>query len=137
MMEDQRMTYTPEPTVYTTAEDRINMLEPTGYATAEDLTNSEVIVSEDFETMTGRKIRIRGLSRAQVLVLRQMDASVFEAHMLVAAIAAPKLTVAQAQAWMENAPGGEIEEVNAKISRLSGMDDDAGKQAYKSVRIKR
>lgn len=103
------------------------------YASAEDLTDAEVIASDDFETMTGRKIRLRGLSRTEALKLRKIDVD-FEPNMIMAGLAVPTMNVKQVKAWQAKAPAGELEEVMDKISELSGLGPDAGKAAYKSIR---
>jgi len=109
------------------------MADESAYASVTDLTDKDAIVSEDFETITGRKIRVRGLSRTEHLKLRTQEVD-FEAHTLSACLVIPAMTVKQAKAWMDKAPAGEITGVTSKISELSALDENAGKAAYKSIR---
>ena len=111
------------------------MADAGAYASVNDLTDGNVIAREDFETMTGRKIELRGLSRAEVIRLRRLEPSTdFEALMLVMGVSRPALSIENAKAWQGKAPAGEIEEVTDTIYKLSGLGPDAGKAAYKSVR---
>jgi hypothetical protein len=103
------------------------------YASLGDLTDEDVILSEDFTTLSGRLIRIRGLSRVEVLKLRKVEVD-FEATMLSYIMVAPGLNTTSALAWMTKAPAGEIEEVIERGHLLSGLNGDAGKAAYKSLR---
>jgi hypothetical protein len=106
------------------------------YASKEDLTEDAVLAEDDFETMTGRKIRLRGLSRTAVLRLRKENPTDFEARTIAAGMVepGPVLTAKEVKAWQDKAPAGELDQVMDKITELSGLGPDAGKAAYKSVR---
>lgn len=108
------------------------MADTTVYASADDLAQ-DTILTEEFETLTGRKVLLRGLSRTDVLRLRKLDGD-SDAHTLVKGVTAPALTLEQAKTWMDNSPAGETDEVAGRILALSGLGPDAGKDAYKSVR---
>jgi hypothetical protein len=106
------------------------------YASKENLTSDEVLAEDDFETMTGRLIRLKGLSRTAVLKLRKENPPDFEARTISAGLVAPgpEMTPKEVKAWQDKAPAGELDQVMDKITELSGLGPDAGKAAYKSVR---
>ncbi len=88
-------------------------------------------------------VRVRGLSRAEVLLVRKATdnehvdgprALVLERKMLAAAMVDPPLTEAEVGRWQEASAAGELGPVVQKVQELSGMADDAPKEAYKSVR---
>ncbi len=88
-------------------------------------------------------VRVRGLSRAEVLMVRKAtdDAGVdgpraltLERKMLALAMVDPKLTEAEVGQWQHAAGVGEINVVSEKVQELSGMLEGSAKAAYKSVR---
>ena len=89
-------------------------------------------------------VRVRGLTRDEVMVVRKatdtaenMDgprALVLERKMLAAAMVEPTLSEAEVGRWQKAAPAGELEPVVLKVQELSGMLDDAPKEAVKSLR---
>lgn len=108
-----------------------------GYSGLGDLTGGPSVLEEDMETMRGAKIRVRGLTRTQVLELRKLsDSKDFEPQMLAYGVVEPKLTKGHAVQWLDSAPAGELDSVVERIYDLSGLGEDAGKAAYKSVRGK-
>lgn len=89
-------------------------------------------------------VRVRGLSRDEVLVVRKAtdnDAAkvdgprilVLERKMIAAAMLDPVMTEAEVGEWQRAAPAGEIEPVVAKVQELSGMSEGAGKSGVQSV----
>ncbi|HEY9418034.1 MAG TPA: hypothetical protein VIQ30_25015 [Pseudonocardia sp.] len=88
-------------------------------------------------------VRVRGLSRVEVLAVRkatdteQMDgprALVLERKMLAAAMVDPELSEAEVGQWQQASVAGELEPVVRKVQELSGMLDDAPKVAVKTFR---
>ncbi|PSL02884.1 hypothetical protein CLV30_109192 [Haloactinopolyspora alba] len=73
-------------------------------------------------------VRVRGLSRDEVLAAQKADNTAdLERRMLAAGMVDPALTVAEAGRWQMASPAGELEPVTQKIRDLSGMGDDASK----------
>lgn len=79
-------------------------------------------------------VRLRGLSRAEVLEIRKLgDTAKADRRMVSLALVEPALTEAEVRAWQENSTPGEIEALTVAIAELSGMGVGAAKDAYKSV----
>lgn len=89
-------------------------------------------------------VRVRGLSRDEVLVVRKatdhdvakVDGPrilVLERKMLAAAMLDPAMTEAEVGQWQKVAPAGEIEPVVDKVQELSGLAEGAGKSGVPSV----
>lgn len=81
-------------------------------------------------------IRVRGLARSELMVLRKATdtehfdgprALVIERKMLSAAMVDPTLTEAEVGRWQQASAAGELEPVMAKVTELSGMAEDAPK----------
>jgi hypothetical protein len=82
-------------------------------------------------------IRVRGLSRAEVMVMRKATDTadnldgprvlVLERKMIAAAMVDPELTEAEVGQWQTAATAGELEPVTDRIQELSGMVEGAGK----------
>lgn len=81
-------------------------------------------------------MRVRGLSRAEVMVMRkatdaeQLDgprALVIERKMLAAALLDPQLTESEVGRWQAAAVAGELDPVSRRVQELSGLADDAPK----------
>lgn len=79
-------------------------------------------------------VRIRSLSRREIHEMPRDDPGEAERHMVAAAMLDPKLTVDEVARWQEASGAGEISVVVEAIGKLSGLGDDAAKEAYKSVR---
>lgn len=92
------------------------------------------LLEEVFELLSGGEIRVRGLSRAEVLALRTGPDAEFEARLLALGVVDPQLTAEEAKAWQDASPAQEIAEVYMKISDLSGMGVNSPKEAYKAFR---
>jgi hypothetical protein len=84
----------------------------------------------------GRSVRIRSLSRLEVLRLKNqaMPVEVAERKLLALSLVAPVLTEDQVLAWQEASTAGELEPVTNAIMRLSGLESDAPKAAVKRFR---
>lgn len=105
------------------------------YGDFKAIMSSGDLAEEDLVTVRGVKIRVRGLTRLQVMQLRKIvDKPVYEPTVLHFGLVRPEMDTSQATEWSKAAPAGEIEQVIDKIFNLSAMGDDAGKDAYKSVR---
>ena len=74
-------------------------------------------------------VRIRGLSRAELLGLQSLEggALISDRRMVSLAVVDPKLTEDEVKTWQENSAPGEIEALTVAIAELSGLGVGAGK----------
>lgn len=93
---------------------------------------------EEFEIPGIGTVRIRGLSRIEVMLVQKAEGlPAQEARMLRYGMVEPKLTEAEAEKWQKASPGGtggELELVTERISHLSGMTPAAEREAYRNFR---
>lgn len=79
-------------------------------------------------------VRVRGLSRAEVLSLQRAegrDTLTTERKMLALALVDPVLTEAEVGRWQKACAAGELEVVSNKVAALSALRDGAAKEVYK------
>lgn len=81
-------------------------------------------------------VRFRGLSRAEVLALRDLPGGVAasDRKMVAAALVDPALTEDEVKIWQENSLPGEIEALTVAIAELSGLGVGAPKSGVSGVR---
>lgn len=88
------------------------------------------------------KVRVRGLTRAEVLAVRKatdsenMDgdrALVLERKLLAKAMVDPELTEAEVREWQECVTPGELEPVIEKLQELSGLLKESPKNGLPST----
>jgi len=101
------------------------------------------LAEDDVEIPGVGTVRVRALSRAEVLLVRKATdnadsidgprALVLERKMLATAMVDPVLTEAEVGQWQEASGAGELEPVTYRIQELSGMLEGSAKAAYKSV----
>lgn len=104
------------------------------YLSAESLTALPPLLEDDVILARG-KVRVRGMSRLEVMAMDDLkakgilaDAAAGERFMLARVMVAPKMTEAQIEQWQGEPAGGDMEAVTAKVAELSGL----GKGAEKS-----
>lgn len=106
------------------------------YATLDDLC-SGTMPEEDHELADGKKIRVRGLSRAEVLNLQTVgrdNAAKLERETLARGVIKPRMTVESAAVWQgSDLGGGDIGKVMEHIRDLSALAGGAAREAYKSA----
>lgn len=76
-------------------------------------------------------VRVRALSRSEVLAIREAGAvsvSVMERKLMAAAMVAPALTEDQVREWQDASAAGELEPVTTALMRLSGISQTAAKE---------
>ena len=79
-------------------------------------------------------VRIRGLSRAEVLELRQIgEVAAWDRRLCSLALVEPRLTEDEVGAWQASAGPREIEDLTGAVLRLSGMADGADKSGVQGV----
>lgn len=79
-------------------------------------------------------VRVRGLSRLDVLTMQRADRETpgaFERKMLSLALIDPELTEDDVERWQRAANPEEIDPVLDKVNELSALDKQAAKDAYK------
>lgn len=112
------------------------------YASVDELMLS-TLDEDDVELPNGQVVRVRALSRSEVLRIQKStrgsdgatDAAAIERMTLALGMVQPRLTEAQVGAWQAATKAGDhIGRATARIRELSGMDEDAPKEAYKSDR---
>lgn len=103
------------------------------YLTADDLTPGSLL--EDDVIIAKGKVRVRGMSRLEVMAMDNLkakgilaDTAAGERYMLARTMVAPKMTEAQIETWQHEPAGGDLEKVTTRIAELSGL----GKGAEKS-----
>lgn len=73
------------------------------------------------------EVRIRGLSRAEVLELRNLDVAASDRRMVSLALVEPTLTESDVEAWQKSSRAYEIEGLTGAIANLSGQGAGASK----------
>jgi len=105
------------------------------YSSVADLTNVE-LEEDDVELPGGRLVRVRELSRAEVLRIRKEngeDSLKIERATLVAAMVNPRMTADEAAAWQrKSGVNKDIGLVQQRIQELSGMAEGADKSRVDS-----
>ena len=86
---------------------------------------------EDHEIPGLGTVRIRSLSRTEVLGIRGKSLPVdeMERRLLAAALVAPALTEKEVGQWQAASAAGELEPVTKAIMRLSGLQEESAKEA--------
>ena len=81
-------------------------------------------------------VRIRGLSRTEVVELQALDGGtlVTDRRMLSLALLEPTFTEDEVKLWQECSPPHEIEALTVAIAELSGMGVGAAKSGVSGVR---
>jgi hypothetical protein len=105
--------------------------------TKEALLARRIDGTEDVEVPGVGTVTIRGLSRAEVMMVRKATDSagtldgpralVIERKMLAAALVDPALTEAEVGQWQASSAAGEMDVVVDAVQRLSGMTEGADK----------
>lgn len=108
----------------------------TQYASADDLTGSDELDAgaEDVTLPSGRTVRVRGLSRYELMVLGKNveDPALVERRHVAACLVEPKLTAAQVEAWQKRSTaGGDFKVLSERIRDLSGIAEGAQKSAVR------
>lgn len=99
------------------------------YATLDDLIEPVDDVTEDVELGGGRRVKVRGLSRYELLCNAKgtEDGGLIERRNLACCLVAPKLSLQQVEAWQKASKPSDIGKVTDAIRRLSGLAEGAQK----------
>lgn len=112
------------------------------YASLDELITRD-LEETDVELPSGQRVRVRALSRAEVLRIQKasrgdgdtVDAARIERMTLALGMVEPRMTEEQVGAWQAASKAGDvIGRATSAIRSLSGMDSDAPREAYKSDR---
>lgn len=96
------------------------------------LIGGRTLAEEDVPVGALGTVRIRALSRSEVLELRGQGAQsvkVMERRLMAAAMVAPAMTEAQVGQWQDASAAGELEPVTQAVMRLSGIAVTSAKEA--------
>jgi hypothetical protein len=102
------------------------------------LTRSQILArkvgTEEVTLDGGATVTVRGITRKQAETIQAAEEGVVrDATMISLGLVSPALSVDDVATWFESAPAGDAKTLSAAIMRLSGMTDEAGKDATKSV----
>lgn len=101
----------------------------TTYATADDLFVVD-LPEEDYSLPSGKSLRIRGLTRAEMMRAGKLEDNRprQEQYLLSTAVLVPRLTEQDVARWQRAKVFMEVEKVARAINRLSGVESkDAAK----------
>lgn len=100
----------------------------TEYASFDDLVE-EVDSTEDVDLGDGRTVKVRGLTRYELLLNAKgtEDGTLIERRNLACCLVEPKLTQQQVEKWQKSSPPNVIGKVTDAIRRLSGLAEGARK----------
>lgn len=107
------------------------------FATLEDLTTSPASPElEDVKLANGKYVRVRGLSRAELLWTGKGtdDPAEIEQRTVSVCMVVPTMTVQQVKAWQESSQAPDLGMVTAAIRDLSGLGQGAAKSEVDQVR---
>lgn len=93
--------------------------------------------TQDVEVGALGTVKIRALSRAEVLAFRKLkvdDVAHMERVLLATSLVEPVLTEDEVKQWQDASPAGELEPVTQAINALSGLDSAAAKEAVQRFR---
>ena len=80
-------------------------------------------------------VRVRGLSRIEAILVQKCDdIEARERKIISFGLVDPELSEHEAGRWQKASAASELESVTTVIANLSGLNADAAKEAYKSVR---
>lgn len=103
-----------------------------------DLLKKRLFGVDDVEIPGVGIVKVRPLSRSEVLELegKEMSAAEAEQKLVAKAMVEPKLTEAEVAEWQASSPAGELKPVNDAICRMSGIqvNNAAAKEAVKQFR---
>lgn len=91
---------------------------------------------EDVEIPNVGTVRVRSMSRSEVLDIRGKDLEVseMERRLLSTAMVDPKMTEDEIGQWQQASTAGELEPVTKAIMRLSGLEEAVNKATIKQFR---
>lgn len=107
------------------------------YASADDLTAGDLGEGEDVTLPSGKRVKVRGLSRHELMFHGKgtEDNELIERRHIVACLLIPKMTLAQVEKWQRNSKaGGDIKVLTEVIRDGSALGEGADKSSVRAVR---
>lgn len=111
-----------------------------------EIVSKEALLARRFDTESGFEeddvevpgigtVRVRGLSRAEVILLQSTKGgpAVMEQRTVAMGMVDPVMTEDDVKHWQRISDGSELDPVTKRIGQLSGMMPGADKEAYKSA----
>jgi hypothetical protein len=109
----------------------------TEYASADDLLAADPAGPEtaDIELPTGKVIKVRGMTRYELMLSRKdtEDIAEIERRMLAFCMVEPRMTAKQVEAWQKGSKPMVMAPVIEKIRELSGLGEGAQKSGVDSA----
>jgi len=102
----------------------------TDYASADDLTAGDLGEGEDLLLPSGKKVRLRGLSRHELHFNGKgtEDNALIERRHVVSCLIEPKLSLTQVEAWQRKSKaGGDFKALTEAIRDMGGLGEGAAK----------
>lgn len=112
-------------------------MQMTKYADIDDLlVDSITETTRDVKLPTGSTVRVRGMSRMELMLSRKgtEDSAEIERRMLAYCMVTPAMTTKQAEAWQRATGPMVIAPVTEAIRELSGLSEGADKSDLREVR---
>lgn len=110
----------------------------TEYASFDDLVAGSLDDdAEDVTLPSGKVVRVRGLSRHELMFNGKgtEDSAEIERRNVKSCLVEPKLTIQQVEQWQRrSAAGGDFRVLSEKIRDLSGLGEGADKSDLRDVR---
>lgn len=108
------------------------MTEQRAYATVEELTADAPLPEDDVLLPSGRRVRVRGLTRAEAHRMNAIEGAFeTERYALSRGLVIPRMNEPQVEAWIRSSVAGELNPASERITQLSGMSEDADKRAVR------
>lgn len=110
------------------------------YASADDLITGDLdLEGSDLLLPSGKKVRVRGLTRGELMhsgkAGQDEDPAEMEVRWAATCLLAPKMSVTQVRNWQRNASaGGDFKLLSEAIRDLSGLGTGAQKSHVPEVR---
>lgn len=100
-----------------------------GYAQFDDLLTAVGDVTQDVDLGNGRRIKVRGLTRYELLLNGKGadDSGLIERRNLAACVVEPRMTLGQVEKWQKSSTPDVIGKVTNVIRELSGLGEGAQK----------
>jgi hypothetical protein len=109
----------------------------TQYASADDFISSPEPEGHDFTLPSGRVVRVRGLTRFELMSFSRdnPDNAVYEQRVVSACMIQPPMSRGKVEAWQKSdTAGGDLSALSEHLRESSGLGQGAGKSAVDPVR---
>lgn len=107
------------------------------YAAAEELTTVDPVGEGDVTLASGKKVRVRGMTRGEVFVMQKVygsDEAAKERHIVSKCMLIPEMSEQQVGAWQREPANGNLDKVTEFIRELSKVKAGADKSGVSGIR---